>query len=66
MGFVGSGGNIAIATALPPSSFVYCKPQIVHGFSLSHFLWLPEASVSGCGDKPWPASSCTYCVQNTL
>ena len=24
MGFVGDGGNIAIATALPPSSFVYC------------------------------------------
>ena len=47
MGFVGGGRNIAIATALPPSSFVHC---IV--FSLSHFLWLPEASVSGCGDKP--------------
>ena len=24
MGFVGGGGNISIATALPPSSFVYC------------------------------------------
>ena len=24
MGFVGGGGNIAIATALPPSSFVHC------------------------------------------
>ena len=24
MGFVGGGGNIAIATALPSSSFVYC------------------------------------------
>ena len=48
MGFFGGGGNIAIATALPPSSFVYCyKHQIVYGFSLSHFLWLPEASVSG-------------------
>ena len=38
MGFVGGGGNIAITTALPPSSFVYCcKYQIVYGFSLSHF-----------------------------
>ena len=53
MGFVGGGGIITIATALPPSSFVYCcKHQIVYGFSLSHFLWLPEASVSECGDKP--------------
>ena len=43
MGFVGGGGNIDITTALPPSSFVYCcKHQIVYGFSLSHFLWLPE------------------------
>ena len=33
---------------------MYCKHQIVYGFSLSHFLWLPEALVSGCGDKPWP------------
>ena len=32
---------------------MYCKHQIVYGFSLSHFLWLPEASISGCGDKPW-------------
>ena len=30
------------------------------------FLWLPEASVSGCGDKPWPPSSCTCCLQNTV
>ena len=45
---------------------LYCKHQIVYGFSLSQFLWLPEASVSGCGDKPWPASSCTGCLQNTL
>ena len=29
---------------------LYCKHQIVYGFSLSHFLWLPEALVSGCGD----------------
>ena len=25
-----------------------------------------KASVSGRGDKPWPASSCTCCLQNTL
>ena len=38
MGFVGGGGNIAITTALPLSSFVYCcKHQIVYGFSQSHF-----------------------------
>ena len=28
MGFVAGGGNIAIATALPPSSFVYCIVNI--------------------------------------
>ena len=28
MGFVGGGGNIAIATALPPSSFVHCIVNI--------------------------------------
>ena len=28
MGFVGGGGNIAIATALPPSSFVSCIVNI--------------------------------------
>ena len=27
-GFVGCGGNIAIVTALPPSSFVYCIVNI--------------------------------------
>ena len=56
MGFVGGSSKIAIATALPPSLFVYCivNIKIVYGFSLSHFLWLPEASVYGCGDKPWP------------
>ena len=45
---------------------LYCKHQIVYGFSLFHFLWLPEASVSGCGDKSWPAASCTSCLQNTV
>ena len=34
MGFVGGGGNIAIATALP----LYCKHQIVYGFSFSFFM----------------------------
>ena len=28
MGFVGGGGNIAIATALPPSPFMYCIVNI--------------------------------------
>ena len=28
MGVVVGGGNIAIATALPPSSFVYCTVNI--------------------------------------
>ena len=28
MGFVGGGGNITIATDLPPSSFVYCIVNI--------------------------------------
>ena len=50
MGFVGGGGNVDIATALPQSSCVlYCKHQIVHGIFISYFLCLPEASVSGCG-----------------
>ena len=69
MGFLGGAGNVAIATALPLSSFVYCIVNfkiIVYRFSLSRFLWLPEASVSGCGDKPWPAASCTCCLQNIL
>ena len=50
MGYVGGGGNNAIATALPPSFCVlYCKYQIVYGISI-YFLSLPEASVSECGD----------------
>ena len=48
MGFVGGGGNNAIETAIPSSfSVLYCKHQIVHGISVSYFLCLPEASVSG-------------------
>ena len=37
---------------LYPSSFnvSYCKHQMVYGISISYFLCLPEASVSGCGD----------------
>ena len=51
MGFVGGGGNIAITSALPPTFCVlYCKHQIVYGISISYFLCLSEASVSGCGD----------------
>ena len=37
MGFVGGGGNIAIATALPPSSFVNC---IVNIKKFMDFLYL--------------------------
>ena len=37
MGFVGGGGNIAIATALPPSSFMYC---IVNIKKFMEFLYL--------------------------
>ena len=37
MGFVGGGGNNAIATALPPLSFVYC---IVNIKLLMEFLYL--------------------------
>ena len=34
--------------------------------SLSYFLYLPEASVSGSGDKPGPAASCSHCLPTTL
>ena len=37
MGFVGGGSNIAIATALPPSSFVY---SIVNIKKFMDFLYL--------------------------
>ena len=38
MGFLGGGGNIAIAIALPPSfSIFYCKHQILNGISISYF-----------------------------
>ena len=37
MGFVGGGGNIAIATALPPSSFVHCIVNIKY---FMDFLYL--------------------------
>ena len=37
MGFVGGGSNIAIATALPPSSFVYCIVNIKY---LMDFFYL--------------------------
>ena len=62
MGFVGGGGNIAIITAQPPSFFVlYCKNQILYGFSITYFLCMPEASVSGRGDRPVPAVSRLLC-----
>ena len=51
MGSVGGGGNIGIASALPPSFCVlYCKLQLVYGISISYFSCLPGASVSGSGD----------------
>ena len=39
MCFVGGGGNIVFATALPPSLFcaLYCKHQILYKISLSNF-----------------------------
>ena len=41
MGFVGGGSNVAIATALLPSSFVCCKRQIVNGYLyLIFYGWL--------------------------
>ena len=66
MGIVGGGGNIAIATALPPIMVCVldCKHQLAYGYSLYNFLWLPEASVSGRGDKPWGAASCRILCSN--
>ena len=55
MGFVGGGGNIAIATAIPPSSFVYCcKHQIVYGFSLSIFICCPRLRFLDVETNPGP------------
>ena len=56
MGFVGGGGNICHRNCPTPIIVcaLYCKHQIVYGFSLSQFLWLPETSVSGCGANPGP------------
>ena len=40
MGFFGGGGNIAIATALPPSFCVlYCKHLIVYGIHITDFFY---------------------------
>ena len=61
MGFVVGGGNISIATALPPSSSVYCKHQIIYRISLSYFLCLPEASVSG-PRRPVPSVCSILCI----
>ena len=38
MGFVGGGGNIAVATALPPSFCVLYLYQIVYGISKFYFF----------------------------
>ena len=55
MGFVGGGGNIAITTALPPSSFVYCcKHQIAYGFSLSHSYGCPRLQFLDVETNPGP------------
>ena len=67
MFFFGGGGDISNTTALAPSFCVlYCKRQIGYGISISYILCLPEASVSGCGDQPTPAASCSYGLQATL
>ena len=34
---------------------LYCIHHIVHGITISYFLCLPEASVSGCGENPGTA-----------
>ena len=50
MGFVGGGGNIATCPT-PIFCVLHCKHQIFYVFSLSNFLCLTEASVSGCGPR---------------
>ena len=62
---------LVVAVTLPsqlpyPHHHLSIKHQIVYGIYKSYFLCLPEASVSGCGDKPWPVASYTCCLQNTL
>ena len=59
---------LAVVTALPISFCVlYCKHQnIVYKISISYFLRLPEAPVSGCGAYHGPAASYLYCLQTTL
>ena len=42
MGYVGGGGNIAIATIIPPSSFVYCIVNIKY-FTDFHILFISLA-----------------------
>ena len=39
MGFVGGGSNIAIATALPPSSFVYCIVNIKYFIDFLYLIF---------------------------
>ena len=55
MGFVGGGGNIAIATALPPS-FVYSieNIKIVYGISLSYFYACPWLRSQDVETNPAP------------
>ena len=54
MGFVGGGDNIAIATALPPSSFVYC---IVNTRQFLDFLYLFFFTLAwGFGFRTWRRS----------
>ena len=64
MGFVGGGDNIAIATALPPSSFVYC---IVNTRQFLDFLYLfffyaclrlrfQDVKTKPCTRRPFPAA----------
>ena len=39
IGFVGGSGNIAIATALPPSSFVHCIVTIKEFMDFLYFIF---------------------------
>ena len=45
MGFVGGGRNIAIATALPPSSFVYCIVNIKWFMEFLYLIFYPCLSL---------------------
>ena len=68
IGFIGGGCNIAIATALPPSSFVYC---IVNIKQFMEFLYLIfsaclrlrflDVETNPCSLRPDPAVCSILC-----